>query len=273
MSKIALLPGGFKPPHAGHYNMAKWLSANTGADKTIIFVGPKERDGITQEISIQLWKLYTQNDSIEVRQAGVSPVRDVYDFVEQEAPEGSTVYLGMGEKDIDDKRFANISKFAEPRGITFETKLVPPQAGGVSGTEMRGFIKMNDKPLFQYSLPDHLSNEQKEQAWNIVDSVQELYNKPQSGEQPYGDTTRYKDHWKSNDPGPKKPVEPAYKFKRRNFPFRSMYEDHQTQSGKKKLRVFDFDDTIAETEARIKIKHAEVVMYGCESWTVKKAEC
>ena len=29
MEKIALLPGGFKPPHAGHYNMAKWLAANT----------------------------------------------------------------------------------------------------------------------------------------------------------------------------------------------------------------------------------------------------
>ena len=26
MKKIALLPGGFKPPHAGHYNMAKWLA-------------------------------------------------------------------------------------------------------------------------------------------------------------------------------------------------------------------------------------------------------
>ena len=159
MSKIALLPGGFKPPHAGHYNMAKWLSANTGADTTIIFVGPKERDGITQEMSLKLWKLYTQNDSgLEVRPAGVSPVRDVYDFVEQEAPEGSTVFLGMGEKDISDKRFANIPKFAEPRGITFETKLVPPQAGGVSGTEMRGFIKINDKALFQYSLPNHLSS-------------------------------------------------------------------------------------------------------------------
>ena len=219
MSKIALLPGGFKPPHAGHYNMAKWLSANTKADKTIIFVGPKERDGITQEMSLQLWKLYTQNDpKLEVRPAGVSPVRDVYDFVEQEAPEGSTVYLGMGEKDIDDKRFANIHKFAEPRGITFETKLVPPQAGGVSGTEMRGFIKMNDKPLFQYSLPDHLSNEQKEQAWSIVNSIKEK-------QQPYSDTTAYRDHWKSNDPGPKKPVEPAYKFKRKNHPFRSMYED------------------------------------------------
>ena len=151
MSKIALLPGGFKPPHAGHYNMAKWLSANTGADTTIIFVGPKERDGITQEMSLKLWKLYTQNDSgLEVRPAGVSPVRDVYDFVEQEAPEGSTVFLGMGEKDISDKRFANIPKFAEPRGIKFETKLVPPQAGGISGTQMRKFIKDNDKVPFQY---------------------------------------------------------------------------------------------------------------------------
>ena len=174
MSKIALLPGGFKPPHAGHYNMAKWLSANTGADTTIIFVGPKERDGITQAMSLKLWELYTQNDSgLEVRPAGVSPVRDVYDFIEQDAPEGSTVYLGMGEKDSTDQRYANIGKFAEPRGITFETKLVPPQAGGVSGTEMRGFIKMNDKALFQYSLPEHLSDEQKNEAWNIVTSLDE----------------------------------------------------------------------------------------------------
>ena len=174
MSKIALLPGGFKPPHAGHYNMAKWLSANTGADTTIIFVGPKERDGITQAMSLKLWELYTQNDSgLEVRPAGVSPVRDVYDFIEQEAPEGSVVYLGMGEKDISDSRFKNIPKFAEPKGITFETKLVPPQAGGVSGTEMRGFIKMNDKALFQYSLPEHLSDEQKEQAWGIVTGLDE----------------------------------------------------------------------------------------------------
>merc|ERR1711965_103166 len=96
-------------------------------------------------MSLELWKLYIQNDpKLEIRKAGVSPVRDVYDFIEQEAPIGSTVFLGMGEKDISDKRFANIPKFAEPRGITFKTELVPPQAGGVSGTEMRGFIR-NDQ--------------------------------------------------------------------------------------------------------------------------------
>ena len=249
MSKIALLPGGFKPPHAGHYNMAKWLSANTGADKTIIFVGPKERDGITQEMSLKLWKIYIQNDSgLEVRPAGVSPVRDVYDFVEQDAPEGSTVFLGMGEKDISDKRFANIPKFAEPRGIKFETKLVPPQAGGVSGTQMRGFIKDNDKANFQYYLPDHLSNEQKEQAWDTVTGLDEdLYN-PED---------KVLDYMRSSVPGPKDDIPRAYRYKRGGLytgggmGFGGMYEDAQFEKGKV-LHVYDFDDTIAKVKANIR---------------------
>ena len=62
MEKIALLPGGFKPPHAGHYNMAKWLVTNTDADSVIIKIGSKERDGITRDISLKLWDLYRQAD-------------------------------------------------------------------------------------------------------------------------------------------------------------------------------------------------------------------
>ena len=246
MSKIALLPGGFKPPHAGHYNMAKWLSANTGADTTIIFVGPKEREGITQEMSLKLWELYTQNDSgLEVRPAGVSPVRDVYDFIEQEAPEGSTVFLGMGEKDTNDKRYANIGKFAEPRGITFETTLVPPQAGGVSGTEMRGFIKMNDKALFQYSLPEHLSDEQLEQAWSIVTGLEEDLYDPNDPDL---------DFMKSNIPGPKKDI-PRTKdqiHNRQTNPHAHMSEDSQSETGKI-LHAYDFDDTIARVKANIRV--------------------
>ena len=176
MSKIALLPGGFKPPHAGHYNMAKWLLDNTDADVVVIKVGSKEREGITREMSLDLWDLYTQDDyNITVKASDSnSPVRDVYDFIESEAPEGSTVYLGMGEKDINDARFNNIGKFAEPKGINFETKLVPPQAGGVSGTQMRGFITNKDKESFQKYLPDHID---KEVAWNIVNPLEETFSK------------------------------------------------------------------------------------------------
>ena len=170
MEKIALLPGGFKPPHAGHYNMAKWLATNTDADIILVRVGSKERDGITREMSLALWDLYIQDDDSIVVNASDSnsPVRDVYDYIEQEAPENSTVYLGMGEKDINDQRFNNIGKFAEPKNIEFETVLVPPQAGGVSGTEMRGFISNNNKELFQKYLPDHID---KDQAWNIVTNL------------------------------------------------------------------------------------------------------
>jgi len=226
MKKIALLPGGFKPPHAGHYNMAKWLSTNTGADKTIIFIGPKERDGITQEMSLELWELYIQNDpKLEIRKAGVSPVRDVYDFIEQEAPIGSTVFLGMGEKDTNDKRFANIPKFAEPRGITFKTELVPPQAGGVSGTEMRGFIRNDQEALFYNSLPDHVSEKDKQDAWSIVTKSQEnplnedLYD-PNDHVSDYMKSSE----WKAGMPdGPKKDITPSYKYKRGGL-YGKMYE-------------------------------------------------
>jgi len=105
MEKIALLPGGFKPPHAGHYNMAKWLAANTDADTVVIKVGAKERDGITRDMSLQLWNLYRSTDPDPLAKKltilpseSPSPVRDVYDFIEKEAPENSTIYLGMGEK-------------------------------------------------------------------------------------------------------------------------------------------------------------------------------
>lgn len=59
MANIALYPGGYKPPHIGHYKAAK-QALKEGADKVIVFVGPKEREGITQDMSIALWKLYTQ---------------------------------------------------------------------------------------------------------------------------------------------------------------------------------------------------------------------
>ena len=120
----------------------------------------------------------------------------------------------MGEKDIEDQRFKNIGKFAEPKEIEFETVLVPPQAGGVSGTEMRGFIKDGDKESFQKYLPDHLSSEQKDEAWSIVSSIKEDL---------YDPNDHYRDFAKTNDPNPKKPISPSYKYHRAGI-YGRMYE-------------------------------------------------
>ena len=265
MEKIALLPGSFKPPHAGHYNMAKWLATNTDADTIVIKVGSGIRDGITREMSLKLWNLYRTSDpddtSISILPSeSPSPVRDVYDFIEQEAPEGSTIYLGMGEKDINDQRFKNIYKYAEPKGIKFETVLVPPQAGGVSGTEMRDFISNDDKDSFQKYLPDHLTFDQEEEAWNIVSFIQEdLYN-PEDKVLDYMRSSEYKAGYRE-----KEDIPPGYKYRRGGMysgggmGFGGMYENKlNEQQGGKTLRVYDFDDTLAVTEgANIKVKHID----------------
>ena len=188
MEKIALLPGGFKPPHAGHYAAAKSLASFTDKDgKTvvpdsiIVKVGAKERDGITRDMSLKLWDLYRSTDSDPaanklsiIPSKHNSPVKDVYDFIENDAPEGSTIYLTMGEKEIktNDQRFANIGKFADPRGINFETILITPKEGGIAGEDMRGFITDRDQYSFFDNLPGHLTPEQKEEAWQIVTTAE-----------------------------------------------------------------------------------------------------
>ena len=56
MANIALYPGGYKPPHIGHYEAAK--EALTQADKVIVFVGPK-KEKISLKICLLLYGNYT----------------------------------------------------------------------------------------------------------------------------------------------------------------------------------------------------------------------
>ena len=94
MKKTAILPGGFKPPHKGHYAIAKILSEE---GEVLVRVGSGERDGITQDMSIKIWKIY----GFEAEPAAKnSPIHDVFTYVEKEAEEGEIVYVGTGEKDF-----------------------------------------------------------------------------------------------------------------------------------------------------------------------------
>ena len=183
MKKTAILPGGFKPPHAGHYAVAKHLAKKSGADVTVR-VGSGERDGITQKISIKIWEMY----GFEAEPAAKdSPIADVFIYVEKEAKEGEIVYVGTGEKDfprfkvLTDPSFKpeNYKKY-NPKGIKVIEIPVPPQAGGIAGKIMRGFIKNNDKESFQNNLPDNnVSGKKldKDEIWNRVTNLDEdLYN-------------------------------------------------------------------------------------------------
>ena len=253
MKKTAILPGGFKPPHAGHYAVAKYLAKKSGAD-VIVRVGSGERDGITQNISIKIWEMY----GFKAKPAASnSPIADVFTYVEKEAEEGEIVYVGTGEKDfprfkvLTDPSFKpdNYEKY-NPKGIKVIEIPVPPQAEGIAGKIMRGFIKNNDKESFQNNLPDNVD---KDKIWNIVTNIKEdLYN-PEDKVNDYMRSSEYKAGYKK-----KNKIEPGYKYRRGGMytgggmGYGGMYEDAQYETGKV-LHVYDFDDTIAQVKANIKV--------------------
>jgi hypothetical protein len=96
-----MLPGGFKPPHAGHLELAKRYAAQPNVSEVKILIGPKERDGITLQQSMDIWRLLLRGATgVKVEQApNDNPMRAAYEFIEQAAP--GTYTLGSSSKGKD----------------------------------------------------------------------------------------------------------------------------------------------------------------------------
>ena len=183
--RIALIPGGFKPPHAGHFQLAKFFSDKSDVDEVIIVVSTKSRPPVNVNMSVKLWDLYTKDfPKISARPGTTpSPVGDVYELIADNSvfKEGDVALLGKSEKDADDQRFDRAQSYAERKnpGVKVESVVTPLFAGGVSGTMMRQFLSLGEegKKEFKKNLPKHLSDEEKEEAFNIVSAPNEkLYN-------------------------------------------------------------------------------------------------
>ena len=187
---IGIHPGGFKPPHAGHFFGAKHL-LDSGADEVIVIISPKSREGyssdkentveITADQSLKLWELYIKSNNLGSKMSVMisdknSPVASVYDYLEN-LSNGDTVFLGKGEKDQTDTRFDRAQSFADKRdlGLSVEMINTPMFGGGISGTQMREIIANNDFKSFAKYVPLKNMKEKKE-AWNIMtDKIKENY--------------------------------------------------------------------------------------------------
>jgi len=180
--KVALLPGGFKPPHAGHYGLAKLLSSQPDIDEVVVIVGKNPRFSdlepkisVTAEQSKDLWDLYTMKDeNINVRiQKGKTPVSDVYDLIADKNyfSEGDTVILGKSDKDVGDTRYARAQSYAEMHnpGVNVEEMVFPVIGGkGMGGTSLRNMIAADQKEKFISKLPKHLNKSDLEYAWGLT---------------------------------------------------------------------------------------------------------
>jgi hypothetical protein len=82
MGITVLLPGGFKPPHAGHLQLANSYAKNSKVEKVLVLIGPKERDGVTIDMSTNIWKMLPIDKKIQIVAVDSdNPMTAAFDYV------------------------------------------------------------------------------------------------------------------------------------------------------------------------------------------------
>ncbi len=141
-----LLPGGFKPPHAGHLGLANKFASRSDVKKVIVMVGPTERDGINRQQSVAIWNLLPKNPKVEVVAVpDDNPMNAAFGYVFN-LPKESTdrVALGASAKSPEDAKRSKIFAAAIER---YKTK---PTKDGLSAPKSVQVVDMTDDSPSNY---------------------------------------------------------------------------------------------------------------------------
>ena len=177
----ALYAGGFKPPTSGHFEVVEQaLKQNPEIDELIIFVGAKDRDGISQTESLLIWDIYKQYlpFKVTIQPSSKPPIGAVYSFAKEHPTREVLWVIGAREGNEEDfkditQRTSRITKYPNIELRTIVT------TGGVSGTAARNAAKISFEK-FEKFVPDMLSDEEKKEVYGLVSGkVQEEITKPQ----------------------------------------------------------------------------------------------
>ena len=96
---VALYPGKFKPPHKGHFEVAKSLLNK--ADQVMVVISPVPVDGITPQQSKAVWDLYNTllDNKLTIVIADKSPVKYTLDAIRDNPNDKFITAFGKGEED------------------------------------------------------------------------------------------------------------------------------------------------------------------------------
>jgi hypothetical protein len=204
----ALYAGGFKPPTAGHFDVVKEaLRQNPEIEEFIIFVGSKERDGVSQDESLLIWEIYNKYlpFKVKIEPSSLPPIKAVYDFAKNH-PTREVLWI-LGAREDNEQDFTDIS--SRTKSITnypnIEARTIITK-GGVSGTAARNASKVSFEK-FEPFLPSVLTPEEKQEVYQIVsgkiqENVQSLKYSTPKFEEEWKEARRYpefkklgKDKW------------------------------------------------------------------------------
>ena len=165
---VALVPGGFKPPTAGHFYLVGEVAKNPNINKVIVLIGHKVRDGVTKDESKAIWEIYKKYlpSNVEIKISdNPSPVSDVNSLIKNNPETTFYPVVGIrGEMDLGDlKRFDSL----KGKYNNFQPLVIKSEDTGdrISGTNTRAALIGGEKERFQTYLPTELSQDEKDSIW------------------------------------------------------------------------------------------------------------
>ena len=173
-NEIGVYAGGFKPPTKGHFDvLIKALKENPDLKKLIIYVGSKERNGITQEQSLLIWDIYKKYlpFKVEIISSKI-PISDVYKLSKDNPDSIIKWFIGAREgKEEDFKDFAARTKASVNYPNIKPIHLI--MKSDISGTKFRESLKNKDINSAKLMLPSVLKNDE---VLNIIDILSSTIN-------------------------------------------------------------------------------------------------
>jgi nicotinamide mononucleotide adenylyltransferase len=176
---ICYYPGGFKPPHEGHFEVLKDLASRPYVTKVIVLIGHKTRDGITKEQSKRIWDLYLATSPMAkavVRiSTDASPIKDIFtafnDDLELKA------YIAGAKNEVEEQDyFTPLQKAFSTRvmPLAIEEKVVTNNKR-LSGTQVRELVtKLKQSVLNLRSVSDKSSLEYSKAKNEYLNNYKEL---------------------------------------------------------------------------------------------------
>ena len=182
---VVLVPGSFKPPHRGHYEMVKQYSEAYPQGQVHVLISapsPKSerrtKDGklITPSAAKQIFELYAQpltNVTISVSEYP-SPVTAAYESLKT-LEQGTTVILGASKKDNDWKRWSSAQAWAEKEGLGLDIENPEESAVDVVSNNIgRPYSASNIRDNFdnfeqiKTDIPEHVSPEEIKAIFDLL---------------------------------------------------------------------------------------------------------
>lgn len=172
MKTIALVPGSFKPAHAGHYDMIRYYSGL--ADSVVIMTSDstsrKSTNGkvvVTAEITKKILDIYCaglKNVSVVLKKG--SPVGNCYKYME-DTEEPTLFILGTSSKGEDKRRWEKAQQYV-PEHHEIEVKEYVGGDEMISATDFRDALEEGDTEKVSKFIPTHLTTEQRETVMGIL---------------------------------------------------------------------------------------------------------